>query len=151
MIRTRLATLADLAPLAQLFDAYRQFYEQPPDLALATRFIGERLRRQESTILVAEDDARDILGFCQLYPSFCSVQAAPIYVLYDLFVAPSARRHGTGKALLQAAEAHARGRGVVRLDLSTARTNLSAQSLYESLGWVRDEVFHTYNRRIDPD
>jgi ribosomal protein S18 acetylase RimI-like enzyme len=38
--------------------------------------------------------------------------------------------------------------GKVRMDLSTARTNKAAQSVYESLGWVRDELFLTYNKRI---
>jgi ribosomal protein S18 acetylase RimI-like enzyme len=31
------------------------------------------------------------------------------------------------------------------MTLSTARTNLTAQSLYESLGWERDEEFLVYN------
>jgi len=35
------------------------------------------------------------------------------------------------------------------MDLTTAKTNLPAQSLYEALGWVRDEVFYAYNRQID--
>lgn len=34
------------------------------------------------------------------------------------------------------------------MDLTTARTNLKARSLYESLRWVRDEVFPAYNRRV---
>jgi len=34
------------------------------------------------------------------------------------------------------------------MDLTTARTNVVAQSLYESLGWVRDEVFLGYSRRV---
>ncbi len=34
-ITTHLATPADLDVLAPLFDAYRQFYAQPADLALA--------------------------------------------------------------------------------------------------------------------
>jgi len=36
----------------------------------------------------------------------------------------------------------------VRMDLTTAKTNHAAQALYESLGWVRDEVFFAYNRRV---
>jgi ribosomal protein S18 acetylase RimI-like enzyme len=31
------------------------------------------------------------------------------------------------------------------MTLSTARTNLNAQSLYESLGWERDDEFYVYN------
>ena len=148
-IYTRVATLAELDVIASLFDAYRQFYEQPTDLALATRFIRDRIQNNESVIILASKEDQKILGFCQLYPTFCSVDAAPIYSLYDLFVIPEARRSGAGKALLQAAERHAAKNGVVRLDLTTAKTNFPAQSAYESLGWIRDEVFYTYSKRIE--
>jgi ribosomal protein S18 acetylase RimI-like enzyme len=77
------------------------------------------------------------------------VPAAKIYVLYDLFVAPSARRSGAARALMLAAQAHAQQTGAVRLELATARTNVQAQALYESLGWVRDEAFYRYNLDID--
>jgi ribosomal protein S18 acetylase RimI-like enzyme len=137
-----------LAAVAERFDAYRQFYQQAPDLALATRFIQNRWAQQESLILVADSSTSGLLGFCQLYPSFCSVQAQPIYVLYDLFVAASARQAGIGRSLLLAAEAKARADGKTRMDLTTARDNFAAQSLYESLGWVRDEVFLSYSRQI---
>ena len=143
----RLAAPADLAAVAALFDAYRQFYEQPADAGLALQFIGERMSRQESVILVAQA-AGTLVGFCQLYPSFCSVIAQPICTLYDLYVAPEARQTGAGRALMQAAHAHAQQNGFARLDLSTARTNHKAQALYESLGWVRDEVFLYYNKAI---
>ncbi len=43
-ITTRVATTADLDSIAPLFDAYRQFYQQEPDLELARRFIGARLQ-----------------------------------------------------------------------------------------------------------
>jgi len=138
----------DAKLIAPLFDAYRQFYEQPADADAALAFITARLERGESVILLARRPDGSALGFCQLYPSFCSVLAAPIYVLYDLFVVPDARRLGVGRALLLAAEAHARATGHARMDLTTARNNLRAQALYESLGWVRDEVFLTYARHL---
>lgn len=153
----RRAGLADVPLLAPLFDAYRQFYEQPPNLALAQAYLRERLERSESVVLLAEAAAPadaskttepKVLGFSQLYPSFCSVQAAPIHVLYDLFVAPEARRSGTARALLTAARAQAQQAGSVRLDLSTARSNTQAQALYESLGWVRDELFWVYSLEL---
>jgi ribosomal protein S18 acetylase RimI-like enzyme len=140
----RQATLVDIDALAPLFDAYRGFYEQPSDLALAGRFLRERLERGESTILVAEADGR-LLGFCQLYPTWCSVAAARIFVLYDLFVDPGVRRGGVGRALMRAARDFGRSAGAARLDLTTARTNTRAQALYESEGWQRDDVFLTYN------
>jgi ribosomal protein S18 acetylase RimI-like enzyme len=146
-ITTRLASLADADAIAPLFDAYRQFYRQEPDLALARSFIHARLANSESLILVAEGDG-GMLGFCQLYPTFCSVEAAPIYTLYDLFVTESARKSGAGRQLMLAAEGQARATGAVRLDLTTAKDNLRAQSVYEALDWVRDDVFYTYNKSM---
>jgi ribosomal protein S18 acetylase RimI-like enzyme len=150
VITTRRAGLSDLDALAAMFDAYRQFYEQPADLELASRFIEERLQKNESVCLLALNSSGQALGFCQLYPSFCSVEAQPIYALYDLYVRPEARRSGAGKALLVAAHDYAATAGVARLDLTTAKTNLAAQALYESLGWVQDQIFLAYNQRVDP-
>ena len=146
-LTTRIATASDLPAVASLFDGYRQFYEQAPDLALATAFIHDRITRNESVILVAQERGV-IVGFCQLYPSFCSVEAKPIYTLYDLFVAPAARKLGAGRALLLAAEQHAVHNGFARMDLTTAKTNMPAQALYESLGWHRDEVFYAYSKTV---
>jgi ribosomal protein S18 acetylase RimI-like enzyme len=145
-ITTRRATIKDLDAVAPLFDAYRQFYKQSPDLPLARRFIQDRLQQNESVVFVAETEARKVAGFCQLYPTFCSVRAAPTYVLYDLFVSPEARGTGAGRALMQAAEAHARKTGAARMELSTARNNTVAQSLYESLAWARDDAFFVYGK-----
>jgi ribosomal protein S18 acetylase RimI-like enzyme len=152
-LAVRRAGLGDLDALAPLFDAYRRFYEQPADLARARVFLQARLERAESVIFVAEIDTgadsasarAGLRGFCQLYPTWCSVAAAPIFVLYDLFVDDRARRGGVGRALMLAAQAWARDAGAARLDLSTAHANTRAQALYESLGWQRDETFRTYS------
>lgn len=150
-VHVRHATLADVPALAPLFDAYRQFYEQPTDLALAERFLTERLERGEAMVLIAETGegaARQAVGFCQCYPCFCSILARPIFVLYDLFVAPSARGLGAARALMLRAEDEARLQGKARLDLTTAHTNLPAQKLYESLGWELDTVYRAYTRTV---
>lgn len=148
-IATRLAQQSDLQRVAELFDLYRQFYEQPADLARARQFMSARLAKRDSVILMAESASNGLIGFCQMYPSFCSLEAQPIYILSDLFVLPTARKLGVGRTLLQAAERKAANDGMIRMDLTTARTNTPAQSLYESLGWVRDEVFFAYSRRVD--
>lgn len=148
-ISTRQAAAHDVDAIAPLFDAYRQFYDQPAALDTARTFIRARLERHESVIFVAEDQGH-MVGFCQLYPTFCSVEAAPIFTLYDLFVAPAARTSGAGRQLMLAAESHARTTGAVRLDLTTAKDNRRAQSVYEALDWVRDDVFYTYNKALGP-
>lgn len=147
-VKTRRAEAADLDAVAALFDAYRQFYEMPADLPLARRYLEARFTRGESVILVAEGADGALVGFTQLYPAFCSVIAARTFVLYDLFVTPAARGTGAGRALMQAAEAHARKAGAARLMLQTARTNKVGQSLYESCGWIRDDLFFVYEKGL---
>ena len=149
-VKISVATKADVAAIAQLFAAYRQFYQYPPDLALANRYIAERIEKADSLILLAQDASAQALGFCQLYPTFCSLEAKPIYALYDLYVAPAARGAGIGNLLLLAAEQSAREHGMCRLDLTTAKTNLPAQAAYEALGWVRDEVYFSYSKAVSP-
>jgi ribosomal protein S18 acetylase RimI-like enzyme len=140
----RLAGVTDVDRVAPLFDAYRQFYGLASNLPLARRFLLERLSRDESIVLLAQAGDGAALGFVQMYPGFSSLRAAPVYVLYDLFVAPGARHRRVGRSLMEATAVEARLRGAVALTLSTARTNLPAQRLYESLGWVRDEQFYEY-------
>jgi ribosomal protein S18 acetylase RimI-like enzyme len=145
MTRIREATRDDLPLLGKLFDEYRQFYQLPTDIEKAGSYLRARLAAGESVVLVAEDEAGRLMGFAQLYPTWCSLLAGPVYVLYDLYVAPSARQRGVGRALLEAATERGRRDGKLRMTLSTARTNLTAQSLYEALGWVRDDEFYVYN------
>lgn len=147
-ITVRPAEIADLDALAGLFDQYRQFYEQAPNFDEARAFLANRMSNNESFILLAVGDSNEAIGFCQLYPTFCSVIAKPICVLYDLFVAPIARRSGAARLLLLAAEQKAKELACFRLDLTTARSNFPAQALYESLGWEKDNIFIAYNRSI---
>ena len=85
------------------------------------------------------------VGFTQLYPMFSSVSAARTFILNDLFVVQEARRKGVGIELLKAATRFGRSVGAIRLSLSTAIDNQTAQALYESLGWVRDTEFYAYS------
>ena len=146
--RIRKASLSDMASVAPLFDAYRQFYDMPADLAGALDYLTERVERNESVILFAEGNDDVPLGFCQLYFSFCSVAMARIAILYDLFVDRAGRGNGTGKALLQAAETCAAQAGAVRIHLQTAQTNYLAQGLYEGAGWSRNTRFFGYAKML---
>ena len=144
-IFVRRASLADVDLVAPLFDAYRQFYEQTPDLALARTFLRERLEQDQSVIFLALRSDGSAVGFTQLYPSFSSARAQRIFILNDLFVDPGVRRRGVGQRLLDAAADFGRSAGAIRLTLSTAHANTAAQALYEAHGWRRDEIFRSYH------
>jgi GNAT superfamily N-acetyltransferase len=130
-----------------LFDTYRQFYRQPSDPSRAEQFLGERLGHDESVIFLALEGAT-ALGFVQLYPSFWSVAACRSWILNDLFVRPDSRGAGVGRALLERARAHAESTGAGGMSLATQRSNLTAQRLYEALGWVRDQEFLHYELEL---
>lgn len=131
--------------VSRLFDHYRQFYECEADIKLATDFISARIQNEESKIFVAMEGA-NALGFVQLYPSFCSVEAFRIQILYDLYVDASARKLGVGEQLMNRASEFARESGASRVDLLTAHSNVIGQHLYEKLGYgIANEDFHAYS------
>ena len=128
---------SDLDALAVLFDAYRQFYDQPSDVAAAREWLRSRLRFGESKVLVARRGGTAV-GFAQLYPAFSSVRLARTWTLNDLFVLPATRRQGIARSLLDAAAAFAREDGAAGLQLETARDNAAARATYRDAGWHED-------------
>lgn len=137
------ASLDHLDQIVPLFDGYRQFYKQQPNLEAARHFIHNRLVRHESVIFLALLDELAV-GFTQLYPSFSSVSMKRLWVLNDLFVAPAGRRRGIGEALLERARQFAVDDGAKGLMLETAVTNTNAQRLYERMGWERESEYYVY-------
>ena len=145
MVHIKSATISEVEELGRLFDLYRQFYQCEPDLELATNFISERIQNGESTIFLAQDGDR-ALGFVQLYPSFCSVEAIRIQILYDLYVDADARQGGIAELLMNRASDFARESGAGRVDLLTAHSNAIGQHLYEKLGYeIVNKDFHAYS------
>lgn len=143
------ATIDDLEQLVPLFDGYRQFYKQESDLEGARRFLQAHFEGNTSVVFLAfridAEGQRQACGFTQLYPSFSSTSMKRIWILNDLFVTPSARRTGTGTALLERARQFAIETSAKRLTLNTALDNYTAQSVYEAHGWKRDQEFYTYH------
>lgn len=137
-------TGSERALVIELFDKYRVFYKKSSDIELAENFIKARLENNESVIFVAlvRDQNKIIpVGFTQLYPKFSSGRAIKIWILNDLYVEPEYRKQGVGKNLILTAMNYAKEDGVRQVELSTAVDNYTAQRLYESIGF----------RKQDPD
>jgi len=143
------ATIEDIPLIVPLFDGYRQFYKQPSDLEGARRFLTARFEENSSVIFLAlrtnEMDKVQACGFMQLYPSFSSVSMKPLWILNDLFVTPETRHSGIGRALLERARTFAAETQAKGLTLTTAIDNYTAQALYQTAGWQRDEEFYAYH------
>jgi len=126
-----------------LFNSYRVFYKQAPDMELAESYIKARVENNESVIFVAladVDGAETPAGFTQLYPRLSSVRATKNWLLNDLYVDAAFRKQGIGEALLKTAMDFARNTGATYLKLETAFDNYTAQSLYEAVGFIKMEA-----------
>lgn len=146
-ITARQAVLFDLEALVPLFDDYRRFYGRDSNLDAAREFLSARFNHGESILFVAHE-AHVAVGFVQLYPSFSSISLARTFILNDIFVSEQWRKKRIGSRLIAAAIEFAKSLGAVRLSLSTAISNQTAQALYESAGWKRDEQFFCYHFAI---
>ena len=131
-----------------LFDLYRQFYKYESNLIESTNYIKERINNNESTIFIAISDANEAIGFVQLYETFGSLDLGKIIILYDLYVKEDHRKNNIGRKLIIKSHEYAKKINAKRIQLSTAIDNYIGQSLYESLGYVKDDDFYTYDFEI---
>lgn len=132
-----------LEEVSKLFDQYRVFYKLSSDYEAARKFLKERFEKGDSTIFAARVDG-GIVGFVQLYPSFSSLSMKRVWILNDLFVNEDYRGRGVAKSLIGVAENFARETDCAQIILETQISNVTAQSLYESRGYARDEAFYHY-------
>ena len=131
-----------------LFDLYRQFYKYESNLIESTNYIKDRINNNESTIFIAISDADEAIGFVQLYETFGSLDLGKIIILYDLYVKEDHRKNNIGRQLMIKSHEYAKKINAKRIQLSTATDNFIGQSLYESLGYVKDIDFYTYDFEI---
>lgn len=138
------ANLDHLTQLTLLVDAYRQFYKQPSDVVSVRSYLESRLSNDQCVVFLAID-GKETLGFTLLYHHWTTVALGHVWLLNDLFTKPEARRKGVGEALLNHAADFAKADGAKRIWLRTAVDNVTAQALYEKLGYTRDEQFYRYD------
>ena len=99
-------------------------------------FLVSQLRDPDSIIFVAEEEGR-IVGYCYagIEPLSWKELRAESGFIHDLAVEPDARRHGAGRALIDAAIGWFRDRGQQRVVLWTASGNTAAHRLFGAAGF----------------
>ncbi len=136
------ATPEHLSQIAPLFNAYRMFYKQSPDIEAAKTFLSARLQNKDAVIFLAFWEEIPV-GFAQLYFSFSSVSLLPLCILNDLYVVANYRRKGVGEALLRHTQEYCIEKKYKGVSLQTATDN-PAQHLYEQTGWKKDTDLHYF-------
>ena len=142
------AKLNHIEQVGELFDLYRQFYKYESNLIESTNYIKDRIINKESIIFIALNDVNQAMGFVQLYETFGSLDLGKIIILYDLYVKKDHRKNKIGRQLMLKSHEYAKKINAKRIQLSTAIDNFIGQSLYESLGYVKDTDFYTYDFEI---
>ena len=137
------AVVEDSEKVGEVFDLYRQFYKKDPDKIISIDYIKQRLTNKESTIFFVEEN-NICIGIVQLYITFDSLELAKKIILYDIFVKSEYRKKGIGTMLMNVSKNFAEKNNISSIELSTAISNGTAQSLYESLGYERDTEFYNY-------
>ncbi|MDO6619478.1 MULTISPECIES: GNAT family N-acetyltransferase [unclassified Shewanella] len=137
--------LDDVLPL---FSQYMHFYGVEQAVTEYATYLLERLNNQEAFIFGAYTEADKAIGFVLNYQSFSSTELGKVLVLNDLFVEPDYRNQGAANLLIRCSIELARGIQAVRVDLSTAKVNFPAQSVYEKIGFVKDSRFFSYSLSV---
>lgn len=86
-------------------------------------------------VLVAQGE-----GYCALHGQAQLQFGVRGMEVHHLFVEPSARGCGVGRALMAAAQGHAQALGCRYLTVGTHRDNLAAQAMYRAIGF--DQMDH---------
>lgn len=115
-------------------------------------FLGGELGRKRSVVLAAEargeDGAAEVVGYAwgRLEGRDWENLLDAAGKLHDIYIDPSARGLGAGRALCEAMIERLTALGAPRIVLSTAWGNAPAQRLFESLGFRRTMIEMTRER-----
>ncbi|MCW2777929.1 MAG: GCN5-related N-acetyltransferase [Frankiales bacterium] len=144
----RTAEPADVPVLLQLVQELAE-YEREPDAVEASEDDLHRALFVDRTASchVALDGDGAVVGFALWYVTFSTWKGRPGLWLEDLFVRPSARGAGLGKALLQTLAAVCLERGYPRFEWWVLDWNAPAIGFYRSLGAVPQDEWTTF--RVD--
>ena len=131
----RPATPDDVSAIAELIRALAEYERLSHEAIFSEDDLREALfgPRPYAEVLLVEHD-REVAGFALFFHNFSTFLAKPGIYLEDLFVLPSHRRHGHGRALLVELACVAVDRGCGRLEWSVLDWNEPSIAFYRSLG-----------------
>jgi GNAT superfamily N-acetyltransferase len=137
------ASLENLDELSRLFQRYRIFYKMEPDEEGEKAFLKERITNKESVIYLAKN-GNDFIGFVQLFPIFSSTRISRLWLLNDLYVNEEFRKTGAATLLIERSKQLVKETNYAGLMLQTAKTNTTAQSVYDRNDFIQDDNFYSY-------
>ena len=128
-------TRREIEALAEIFDQYRAHYGEASDPFRSASWLDENLSTSRLRVFVAQDSAR-FVGFAITMDVPASLRLAHFWQIRDLFVLPTHRRLGVGRAILASVREAAIASGALGLVLQTEDDNDPALCLYADSGYA---------------
>ncbi len=136
-VSIRRAGVADALVVARLLhDFNREFDEPAPEPEALAQRIRALLAHGDTTILLGGEPACAV-ALMRFRPGLWN--AALECNLAELYVVPSRRGRGIGRAMMERAIEFARAEGAGHMELGTGEADVVARALYESLGFDNHE------------
>jgi len=100
--------------------------------------VADDLARRAGTLvlLAARAESESTEGVLIAFEGYSSFAQAQLFNVHDVHVAPAARGHGVGTALMSALEDLAREHRFAKVTLEVAASNTGAIALYRRLGYA---------------
>jgi GNAT superfamily N-acetyltransferase len=143
-------TRREIEALAEIFDQYRAHYGEGSDALRSASWLDENLSTSCLRVFVAEDGAR-FVGFAITMDGPASLRLAHFWQIRDLFVLPTHRRLGVGRALLASVRAAAIASCALRLVVQTEDDNDPALRLYVDSGYTLIKGYCSLMLPLDPE
>ena len=135
-------TPTEIEALAELLDRYRAHYGEPPDPARSASWLDEHLNTGGLRAFVAEDRGA-FVGFALTTGVPATLRLSRLWQLRDLYVLPTHRRLGVGRALLASVRAAAIEAGALRVAVRTEQDNDAALRCYADSGYALVEGYRS--------
>jgi GNAT superfamily N-acetyltransferase len=140
----------ELEALAEIFDQYRAHYGEAPDASGSAYWLDENLGTSRLRVFVAEESGR-FVGFAITMDVPASLRLGHFWQIRDLFVLPTHRRLGVGRALLASVRTAAIASNALRLVVQTEDDNDPALRLYADSGYTLIESYCSLMLPLRPD
>lgn len=138
----RLAAVFDLTDLELLYQEYAAEYWKGGAPGTTREGLAQALERKDTCLFVVERDGA-VVGFADVKILTATAEKATQAYLEDIYVAPAARRHGCGDALLEVFLECGRLHGACHAFLLGFAKSAEAHAMYEKHGLeaTDDRVF----------